>query len=571
MSGLSPERLPTWVAVHVARLDSREDPPNVDEAVELGIAWLQWIGIALLSRALSGGQEPSRSLDIALRGASTSPLGLPQWRLLVDALLERPDAERITGTSHGRIYPANHPLAAGYDAVAPLPVETVRLSSFLAFLSLQAPVECGPAVARAFLTLISEATWLHQHPPVRIEAIRPQTTGQHIIFRRLVGTGYAPRLASSSNLEVAVGDIGFWDGASSFQPIPPWLVRWDEKTRQPLIFSGRSSAAGLWRYVGPAPHRTLVEVEVLAHAPAALGSGGASVEAAYMPTVLGIPLSELLERLGEPEAPPSDGRGRSAIPVLKVVAGTDLLRFVELSPGAKLTIGRDPGQTDLTLHHGRVSRTHVRIDVDGEGNVVVVDLGSSNGTRVNSREVGPDGMRIYPGDVVLVGPVPHRFDVIDGPALGRLRRCGRSLQGADSHLLTPRFLDDPGGLTRWLGAEAGRSCTALMFRAAAIGGDEVDALARLLVHELSDGEVCVQLGSHELLALLRRDAARAERMAQTVGGTFIHSVVSDLPAASLVAAAAARQATEGAGPWLLRLRHAMPEAAIPGLRITVVR
>lgn len=566
-----PDKLPSWVAPHVARLDAREDPPRVDDAVELGVAWLQWVALALLSRALADGAEPSRALDIALRASLQHPMGLPHWRMLVDALLERPDAERIAGTSHGRIYSAGHPLAAGYDAVAPLPVETVRLSSFLAFLSMQAPEGCGPAVARAFLALIAEATWLTAHPPVRIEAVRHATQGQIVIYRRLTGTGYAPRVVANCQLAVEPGTLGFWDGNHDFLPILPWLTRWDERTRQVLIFAGRAGENTPWRFVGPAPHRTTVEVDALPGAPPSLGGSGAAAEPAFMPTVHGIPLSELMDRFAEPVPSTPDARGRSAIPVLKVVAGTDLLHFLELSPGARYTIGRDPAQADLTLHHGRVSRTHVRVDVDGDGNVSVTDLGSANGTRVNSRDVGVQGMRVYPGDVVLVGPVPLRVDVVDGVDLARLRRATRSPTGSDASVLTPRFLDDPGGLTRWLGADAGRVCTAAMFRAGSIGTDDFDALARLVVHELGEGEVCVALGTRELLALLRRDAARAERTAQAVGGAFLQSVVSDLPQASLVAGVAARMATEAAGPWLLRLRQSLPEADIAGLRISTLR
>jgi hypothetical protein len=391
------------------------------------------------------------------------------------------------------------------------------------------------------------------------------------LIRRLTGTGYVARVAVAAQGGLQPGLLAFWDGANDLLPILPWLARWDERTRQVLLFAGRSGEDAPWRFVGPEPHHTTLEVDALVDAPVALGGASAAAEPAFMPTVHGIPLSELMDRFAEPSPSSSDARGRSAIPVLRVVAGTDLLHFVELSPGARYTIGRDPAQADLTLHHGRVSRTHVRVDVDLDGNVSAFDLGSANGTRVNSRVVGTSGIRLFPGDVLLVGPVPLRVEIVDGAELARLRRCTRALTGSDASLLTPRFLDDPSGLSRWLGGDAGRACTAILFRAGSIGVDDFDALARLIVHELGDGEVCVALGTRELLALLRRDTARAERTAQTVGALFLQAVVQDLPQASLVAGTAARLASEAAGPWLLRLRQSLPEADIPGMRVSTLR
>ncbi len=67
--------------------------------------------------------------------------------------------------------------------------------------------------------------------------------------------------------------------------------------------------------------------------------------------------------------------------------------------GGVLTIGRGSGN-DLVLGDPRVSRRHARIQVRG-GRLVLSDLGSRNGTRVNGSPVGE--VAIGFGDEILVG------------------------------------------------------------------------------------------------------------------------------------------------------------------------
>jgi pSer/pThr/pTyr-binding forkhead associated (FHA) protein len=66
----------------------------------------------------------------------------------------------------------------------------------------------------------------------------------------------------------------------------------------------------------------------------------------------------------------------------------------------EITIGR--AQTnDIVLQNSKVSRSHARFDFDAVGGVTVVDLGSTNGIRVNGIQV--DRATLQPGDVVLIG------------------------------------------------------------------------------------------------------------------------------------------------------------------------
>ena len=64
-----------------------------------------------------------------------------------------------------------------------------------------------------------------------------------------------------------------------------------------------------------------------------------------------------------------------------------------------VTIGREE-ENSLRLNDERVSRFHVKLQEDG-GNVLLTDLDSTNGTRVNGR---PVSMRVLrPGDQIAVG------------------------------------------------------------------------------------------------------------------------------------------------------------------------
>lgn len=86
------------------------------------------------------------------------------------------------------------------------------------------------------------------------------------------------------------------------------------------------------------------------------------------------------------------------------VMGPDGIAHVHDFDGTALTIGRST-DNDLVLADGRVSRHHARL-AGRRGTLVYVDLGSTNGSRVNGVHVGElvlgEGDRIEIGDTVLV-------------------------------------------------------------------------------------------------------------------------------------------------------------------------
>jgi DNA-binding NtrC family response regulator/pSer/pThr/pTyr-binding forkhead associated (FHA) protein len=96
-------------------------------------------------------------------------------------------------------------------------------------------------------------------------------------------------------------------------------------------------------------------------------------------------------------------------------------RRIELPDGCRVTFGRSRSST-VHVDSDRVSRTHTRVWRSGD-TVVVEDLGSRNGTRVNgSRITAP--VRLSSGDEIAIGPatallrisVPLRRRVVLGSA-----------------------------------------------------------------------------------------------------------------------------------------------------------
>jgi hypothetical protein len=76
---------------------------------------------------------------------------------------------------------------------------------------------------------------------------------------------------------------------------------------------------------------------------------------------------------------------------------------------APVTIGRLP-ECEVVLTDANASRRHVEIrpSTDGTGGFVLVDLGSTNGTKVNG--VGIHSHHLQPGDVITIGSTHMRFE-----------------------------------------------------------------------------------------------------------------------------------------------------------------
>jgi adenylate cyclase len=91
------------------------------------------------------------------------------------------------------------------------------------------------------------------------------------------------------------------------------------------------------------------------------------------------------------------------------LVGTDGTRYFtfELKPGSYL-VGRKV-DCDFPVPNQTVSRQHARIDVDSSGEQIhLTDLGSRNGTMVNSRRV-VDRVQLQPGDQIELGSTQFRL------------------------------------------------------------------------------------------------------------------------------------------------------------------
>ena len=80
----------------------------------------------------------------------------------------------------------------------------------------------------------------------------------------------------------------------------------------------------------------------------------------------------------------------------------DTHRLLRLTPGTVRTIGRG-AQADFIFEAPLVSRLHCRLTADATGQLVVEDLGSTNGTTVNGTPSARAILRT--GDLLGVGRV----------------------------------------------------------------------------------------------------------------------------------------------------------------------
>jgi pSer/pThr/pTyr-binding forkhead associated (FHA) protein len=110
-----------------------------------------------------------------------------------------------------------------------------------------------------------------------------------------------------------------------------------------------------------------------------------------------------------------------ALVTLRVLDGADRGRTFDDVP-TPLTVGREEGNP-VQLNDERISRFHLKIQED-EGKVVLTDLESTNGTKVNGESVHLCLVR--PGDVIAMG----RTVIVVGTRDEIAERLAR-LRGAD--------------------------------------------------------------------------------------------------------------------------------------------
>jgi hypothetical protein len=108
----------------------------------------------------------------------------------------------------------------------------------------------------------------------------------------------------------------------------------------------------------------------------------------------------------EPQEQKSPQQRAQAMVATRAVVSLDDRRYVLEGPRA--TIGRSK-EVDCVLRDPNVSRRHAELRRSSTGDWTVVDLGSTNGIKVNGRRVA--SARLSPGDQVTVGTTTFSFDI----------------------------------------------------------------------------------------------------------------------------------------------------------------
>ena len=124
------------------------------------------------------------------------------------------------------------------------------------------------------------------------------------------------------------------------------------------------------------------------------------------------PTIEVISIEARPPAPQPGNEGAAALQTLQadsrhvaLLRGSAGAKRIELGTGG--VIGRDP-RCEFPLDHPHVSRAHARFVVR-DGRVLLLDLGSSNGTFVNGQRL-PKPRLLEVGDRIDIGPFSLCFD-----------------------------------------------------------------------------------------------------------------------------------------------------------------
>jgi diguanylate cyclase (GGDEF)-like protein len=225
--------------------------------------------------------------------------------------------------------------------------------------------------------------------------------------------------------------------------------------------------------------------------------------------------------------------GENRLPVLIVLRGAQIGRRYLLNEQAMI-VGRREGQASVVIAgDAAISAAHCRIEHDPIGDAyALVDLGSTNGTRLNGQPVRRR-KRLRDGDKVLLGQTILKFtfhDVIDAEFHHEVDRMMNidELTG----LVVLRVFEDRFRRTLAACAAAGRSLAVLMMdmdglkkindaHGHHVGAQTIAQVGRLLGRLLAPDGLVTRFGGDEFTAFApdrNRDAA--VELAETIRGTL---------------------------------------------------
>ncbi|MEU6172765.1 FtsK/SpoIIIE domain-containing protein [Streptantibioticus parmotrematis] len=109
------------------------------------------------------------------------------------------------------------------------------------------------------------------------------------------------------------------------------------------------------------------------------------------------------------EGPLHAGHPTPAAPARLLVVGGPDAGGVHLLQGGQVRVGRS-ADADVPLDDPDVSRLHCVVTLDADGRFSVADLGSTNGTYLDGRPVGPRPMPLAPGALLRTGETTLRLE-----------------------------------------------------------------------------------------------------------------------------------------------------------------
>jgi two-component system cell cycle response regulator len=272
-----------------------------------------------------------------------------------------------------------------------------------------------------------------------------------------------------------------------------------------------------------------------------------------------------------PPPPPAEH-----MPTLRVIAGPDMLKFVSIASDEQAIIGRDEA-AELPLSEQTVSKRHARAISDGNGQITVIDLNSTNGTQINGQSI--TRAVLHPGDHLEVGAVLLRLDVLSPDELGHLGRVVKRLQQSHREpltgLLTRAYIDDklPQMVNRYERLKQPIACAfidvddfqSINDKFGHKAADQVvRSIARLLMLGASDKNPCIRYGDEEIMMFLPGNTELgafdvAERMrCEIVGHDWARTARGLQVTASF--GVSEREPDEPIAKWIDRAQRAQLEA-----------
>ena len=120
---------------------------------------------------------------------------------------------------------------------------------------------------------------------------------------------------------------------------------------------------------------------------------------------------------------------------------------LELVPGRSLSVGR-AGSNDLVIDDNSVSKIHASISTDENGDLLIADTGSTNGTFLNGERIAyAKSVKIVPSDKVTFGTVDVRFEKITVPEPEAEEGIQAETVAIDGLEFTSRTSSDEGGIS----------------------------------------------------------------------------------------------------------------------------